>query len=73
MIVFYLYRDLNSVGWDEYASKVIVAENEARARQLANENAADFEGRIWEDVDLVECEVVNTEKEDVILTSFYAA
>lgn len=58
--------------YDEYGLKVIVAKNEARARELANEQVGD-EGRIWTDASQVTCTKVDTKKEMVVAAEFHAA
>lgn len=70
MKIFHLYRE-DGAGWDEFDAKIIVAENEEKARKIANQNVGD-EGEVWEDSELVKCEVVNTEREGVVLASFNA-
>ena len=70
MKIFHLYRK-EGPSYDEYDAKIIVAENEEKARQIANQHT-ECEGEIWEDMALVNCEIVNTEREGVILASFNA-
>ncbi len=58
-------------GYDEYDAKLIRAENEAKARDLANEETGD-EGSLW-DRDEVKCEEISPEGEPrVVLVSFNA-
>lgn len=62
---------IDSVDWDEFDGKVIVAQNEADARRIANKHTG-TEGKVWEDTAFVKCEIVNTDKEGVVLESFCA-
>lgn len=63
----------DSVGYDEYNSKVIAAMNETRAREIANEYVGD-EGHVWDSKDLVSCEEINLREiqEGLILADFNA-
>lgn len=58
-------------GYDEYGAKVIVAKNEARAREMANEQVGD-EGKIWTDETQVTCTIVDLKKEMVVSAEFHA-
>lgn len=69
MKIYLLSRD--DYGYDEYSSKVVIAKNEERARELANDNTGD-EGRIWTNSDLVFCNLVGTKTEGVLLGAFNA-
>ena len=70
MKIYVLLRK-DEVGWDEYDSKVIVAKNEKRAREIANQHVGD-EGEMWTDPNLVMCEVVDTTTEREVVGSFNA-
>lgn len=53
----------------EYIGKVVLASDEIRARQLANEDTAD-EGKVWESREKVDCRrVLMTAPEGVLLAS----
>ena len=67
----YLLRRKDNIGYDEYDSKVIVADSEQRARKLANEFVGD-EGTIWDNPKFVTCEEVDNTLEGVLITSFNA-
>lgn len=69
MKIYLLER--NDCGYDEYRAKVIVAKNESRARELANEQVGD-EGRIWADESQVTCTIVDAKKEMIVLADFNA-
>ncbi len=43
----YILTRLGIAGYDQYDSKVVIAEDKARARKLANVEYGD-EGKIWE-------------------------
>jgi hypothetical protein len=58
--------------YDEYRAKVVVAENESRARELANKDVGD-EGQIWTDESQVTCTIVDTKTEMVVLSDFRPA
>jgi hypothetical protein len=58
-------------GYDEYGAKVIIAKDEARARELANEQVGD-EGQVWTDASQVTCTIVDTKKEMVVSAEFHA-
>ncbi len=58
--------------YDCYDGKVIVADSEQRAREIANADTGD-EGEIWNNAALVSCQVVNAEIESVILSSYNAS
>jgi len=58
-------------GYDEYGLKVVIAKNEARAREMANEQVGD-EGQIWTDASQVTCTIVDTKKEMVVAAEFHA-
>lgn len=70
MKIFLLER-IGAVGWDEYTGKVIVAKDEARAREIANQDTGD-EGTIWNDPQKVSCVVVDKTVEGIVLESFNA-
>ena len=70
--MIYLLKRLDDIGWDEYAAKVVRAESEKEARALANENVGD-EGSIWEDSDLVSCEVVYLREDSAVILESYNA
>lgn len=65
MNVYVLVRA--SSDYDEYIAMAIVAESEDRARQIANKNSG-LEGKVWDKT--ATCEVVDTEKEQLILQEF---
>ncbi len=53
--------------------QVIRAETESRAREIANDHARD-EGKIWDDKELVTCEVLGRKGgEGLILSKFKAS
>jgi len=58
-------------GWDEYSARVIIAKNEQRAREIANENIG-YEGQIWADASRVTCKIVEKKIEGEVLASFRA-
>lgn len=58
-------------GWDEYDAKVVIAKNEQRAREIANENVGD-EGKLWTDTSQVTCKIVEVKVEGEVLGSFRA-
>lgn len=47
----------DSVGYDEYESKIVRAKSEKEARRIANKKVGD-EGPLWEDPTYVSCERV---------------
>lgn len=69
MKIFLLER--KECGWDEYDAKVIVAKNEQRAREIANQNVGD-EGQVWTDESQVTCKIVEVKSEGEVLGSFRA-
>ena len=71
MKIYLLYRK-DIVGSDEYDSKVVVADNEQRARELANEDVGDEGYDIWNNPDIVVCEEVDDTIEGVVIASFIA-
>jgi len=70
MKVFLLERA--NFSYDEIFRKVIVANNEQRARKIANLETAD-EGKIWEDSAEVSCTIINLEIEGEIASVFLSA
>jgi len=68
MDLFKLQR-IGNIGYDENEAMMIVAENEAIARAMANKAAAD-EGRIWHIEQLVLCFKVDASVPNVVLKSF---
>lgn len=70
MNIFLLGR-INETWYDEYLGKVIVAENEAQAREMANDDVGD-EGKVWTDATEVSCIEIDMSKSAVILQSFHA-
>jgi hypothetical protein len=57
-------------GYDENEAMIVVAENEAKARSIANKAAAD-EGRIWHlDGQFVNCSEVDVSTPGIVLISF---
>ena len=71
MKIYLLYRK-DIVGSDEYDSKVVVADNEQRARELAKEDVGDEGYDIWNNPDIVVCEEVDDTIEGVVIASFIA-
>ena len=71
MKLYLLTRE--TYGYDEYIGKAVLAHNETKARQLANEHVGD-EGKIWTKRSEVTCKKINPndEGEYVILASFEA-
>jgi len=67
----YLLHRLDSVGYDEYEAKVIVARTDYEARLLANVKTAD-EGPIWTDPTKVVCANLDLHVARVVLESFKA-
>jgi len=70
MNVYLLYR-IDSVGYDEYEAKVIIAFTESEARSLANVKTAD-EGPIWNDPTKVACANLDLTVARVVLEAFKA-
>ena len=70
MNVYLLYRT-DSVGYEEYDAKVIIARTESEARELANVKTAD-EGPIWNDPTKVTCANLDLHVARVVLESFKA-
>ena len=68
MNIYFLNRENNRQ--EQYRSKIIVAENEARAREIANEETGD-EGQVWQDESLVTCVIVDANKEGVVCSDYY--
>lgn len=66
MRVWFLER-VNRVTYGEYRIKIISAETEGRARQIANEETTDKKNKIWEDEDKVGATLLNTEYEGLII------
>lgn len=70
MKLFILER-LDSVGYDEYDSFVVRAENETEARNLVGNNH--YPGKIWKCQESSSCEQIKTTGETkIILGSFNA-
>lgn len=67
----YLLHRLDSVGFDEYDAKVIIARTEGEARELANIKTAD-EGPIWNDPTKVACANLDMHVARVVLESLRA-
>lgn len=68
----YLLRRHDEPGYDEYDSMVIRAESEERARKIAN-ICCMYEGRIWDNPELVDCvELKASGEEGIIITNFVA-
>lgn len=67
----YVLDRMEIVNYDEYYGKVIVAKDEWRAREIANENVGD-EGKIWNDPTRVSCKEVDKKCEGVVLSAFCA-
>jgi hypothetical protein len=70
MKIYVLVRN-DEAGYDEYDSKVFVAKNEKRAREIANRHVGD-EGEMWTDTRLVACEIVDISVEREVVGSFNA-
>ena len=71
MKIYWLHH--KNCGWDEMNDQVIRAETESRAREIANDHARD-EGKIWDDKELVTCEVLGRKGgEGLILSKFKAS
>lgn len=71
-MIYLLSRPWRDVGYDENVAKVVRAESEAEAREIANEDTSD-EGKIWEDEQLVTIVEVPSEGDpEEILVSFLA-
>ena len=66
----YLLKVKGVVDYDSYEAKLVRAENETRARIVANENHA-FEGKIWTDKELVTCELVPREGPECTILDSY--
>ncbi len=72
MKLFLLDRDEDNCNHDEIDSVLIRARSEKQARMLANSCHA-TEGRIWEDPELVSCEIVTAKGQPgIIMSSFLA-
>jgi len=69
---FYLLSVKGYVGYDSYDSKVVRAENESEARKLANEQYGD-EGKVREDPQHVDCEVLACSGDSVVILSSFNA
>lgn len=67
----WILRRKDQIGYDEYDGKVVVAEDEWRARDIANRRVGD-EGRIWDDPTIVICDEVDNDIEGIVLASFCA-
>lgn len=67
----FLLKQIEGADWDEYNGKVIVAKDEARAREIANADVGD-EGKIWDNPQKVSCVVVDKTVEGVVLDDFKA-
>lgn len=53
----WLLTRTGDIGWDEYNGKVVRAETEFQARDIANQRTGD-EGKIWGHITLVKCEEI---------------
>lgn len=70
---FYLLLRIGNIGYDEYDSMLVRAENSNEAREIANSRCGD-EGKIWTDTKKVTCQVIRaTGMSKLILSSFNAA
>lgn len=67
----YLLNRTDDIGYDEYDSKIVVAETARRARKLANEHVGN-EGTVWQNTEIVTCRQVSTTEEGEVLASFNA-
>lgn len=67
----YILTRLNGIGYDEYDAKVVVAKNEQNARKIANESNG-CEGKIWNNKEVVSCQIVDDTKEGEVLGSYNA-
>lgn len=67
----YLLKRIYSVGYDEYAGKVVIAPSAKAARKLANLKFGD-EGPIWTDSNLVLCKKIDLIAPLVVLEAFKA-
>jgi hypothetical protein len=68
----YLLKRLDPVDYDEFDSKVVVAESEEDARLIAGEETGD-EGQVWHNPKYVSCEVVDpAQGARVVCASFIA-
>ena len=63
MNIYKVYRT-DPIGWDEYDSAVVVAENEQQARDLCPFEASD--------TDIVKAEIVDDKIAGVVVSSFHA-
>ena len=73
MKLWKIERLSNDVGYDEFDSFIIRAENETEARVIAAENCADEGTTVWLDSRYSTCKEINKEGEkEVILSSFKA-
>jgi hypothetical protein len=63
----YLLTQIDASGWDEYNAKLIRANTQKEAREVANARAGD-EGQIWGDKSKVSTEIIkyNGEVEEII-------
>lgn len=70
--MIYILERTDEIGWDEYTGKVVRAESEQEARDIANKKTGD-EGKIWTDTTKVTCEQVATDgASGAILEAFNA-
>lgn len=70
--MLYLLKRTQAPHYDEYDSKLVRADTEKEARDLANQSPGD-EGRIWDDPSKVNCEIVSIHgKPEVVIDSFNA-
>ncbi len=67
----YLLRQIGYVGYDEFESKVVVAQNPEEARRLANIKTGD-EGKIWNKPSMVACTEVNLNVPSIVCEVFNA-
>jgi len=55
----------------EYVTKIILAKSEIEAREIANKNTS-FEGKIWTDIEKVECTEIITDSESRVIVEIMA-
>jgi hypothetical protein len=72
MKLFLLKRDGSDIGYDQYDSFVIIAKNEEEARNIADNSCGD-EGRIWNNKDLVSCDIILPKGSSGIISSSFNA
>jgi len=71
-MAIYLLVRTDHTGYDEYDGRVICADSETQARAIANESVGN-EGRMWDDLNRVTCEMVDPDGEcGEVLASFNA-